>query len=208
MRFLERMLLKLYDNREIDGLPIFGSLEEIERVDAALSVIRLHDPVRYRRLTRDLERIWVRRLPASLGQFDHPSWTCALDRRFVQDGETAIQMIATTIVHEATHARLHRRGIGYDEDIRVDVEEICVRREIAFSAKLPDGALVREQAERTLHALPDMDLSSAAYTDRLREWVEHTLRDIGMPKLIVRVIIIHGDWLHRRRLARTKRRPA
>jgi hypothetical protein len=203
------VLLKLCDSRTIDGLLILGPCQKAMcRVDAALSLIQLHDPVRYRRLTQDLKRIWVRRLVGCLGQFDQSSWTCALDSRFVQDGETTAEMIAATIVHEATHARLHRRGIGYDEDRRLDVEEVCLRREMAFSAKLPDGALVREQAERTLHALPDMDLSSAGHRDRLREWVERTLRDVGMPKWIVRLIIIHGDWLHRRKLARMKHRTA
>jgi hypothetical protein len=200
------MLLKLCDSRTVDGLLIFGSIDEIDRVDAALCVIRLHDPVRFRRLTRDLKRIWVRRLPGWLGQFDHTSWTCALDSSFVQDGETTTEMIAATIVHEATHARLHRRGIGYGEDVRVDVEAVCVRREIAFSAKLPDGALVRNQAERTLHALPDMDFSSAGHRVRLREQLERMLRGGRVPLWIVKPLLDYGDWLHRRRLARIKHR--
>jgi len=41
-------------------------------------------------------------------------------------------------VHEATHARLRRYGIGYEEGLRQRVEEANFRRELAFaSARAP-----------------------------------------------------------------------
>ncbi|WP_353644585.1 hypothetical protein [Mesorhizobium sp. WSM2239] len=201
--------MKQCDSRTIDGLPILSPYKKaMDRVDAGLSLIRLHDPVRYRRLTRDLKRIWLRHLPGCIGRFDPPSWTCELDSRFVQDNETTTEMVAALIVHEATHARLWRHGIRYEENIRFDVEGVCIRREIAFSAKLPEGGLVRQRAARKLDALSNMDLSDAAKRKRLRERMEGTLRGIGMPQWIVKLLLDYGDWLHHRRLARATHRPA
>jgi len=48
------------------------------------------------------------------------------------------------------------RGIGYDEDIRARVERVCIRRELAFAAKLPNGEQVRQQAERILPLCDDV----------------------------------------------------
>lgn len=95
-------------------------------------------------------------LPAAVAQFDPHSWTCELDGRFVLDDTTTPELIAVTIVHEATHARLFKRGFGYVEEVRDRVEEICLRRDLAFTARLPDGARARERAAATLAALPDM----------------------------------------------------
>ena len=67
---------------------------------------------------------------------------CVIDERFVVDEGTTPEMIASVIVHEATHARLFRMGIGYEEGRRARVEQVCLRRELAFAAKLPDRAKV------------------------------------------------------------------
>jgi hypothetical protein len=209
MGFLERVLLKLCDSRTIDGLLILSPYQKaMDRVDAALSLIRLHDPVRYRRLTQDLKRIWLRRLPGCIGRFDPPSSTCELDNRFVQDDETTTEMIAALIVHEATHARLWRHGIRYEENIRFDVEGVCIRREIAFSAKLPEGGLIRDRAMRKLDALSDEELSDVGQRHRLREQLDSMLRGVGVPRWIVKPLLDYGAWLYRRRLARMKHRPA
>jgi hypothetical protein len=43
---------------------------------------------------------------------------------------SSAELIVAAIVHEATHARLSRRGIGDDEN--ACVEAVCLRRELAF----------------------------------------------------------------------------
>ena len=59
-----------------------------------------------------------------------------LDERFVTNPETTIERIASVIVHEATHARMERCGIGYAEDQRARIETVCFRRELAFAVRL------------------------------------------------------------------------
>ena len=139
----------------MDGLPIIGDRQEIDRVVHALSIIRQQDPIRYRRLLRDLRRIWVLVIPYR-GQFQESTWTCQLDQRVVLDEKTPLELIASVIVHEATHARLARVGIEYREEMRHRIEQVCIRRQMAFTKALPRAAEAFDEAKSMLDNLPDM----------------------------------------------------
>jgi len=143
--------------KDIDGLWV-GTETEAERVlprvEAALGLIKTHDRQRYDRIVADLDRVWVRLLTTYVAQFS-PSWSaCFLDERFVLGDTTDAAHIAAAIVHEATHARLWRCGFGYDEEVRQRVEAVCVRREVAFANKLPDGERIRAVAAEALALSP------------------------------------------------------
>src|SRR5713101_6929819 len=103
------------------------------RVEEALRLIKTYDRVRYNRLIRDLERVWVTLLPGYPACYDHSIRACELDTRYVLADTSQPEVIASTIVHEATHARLRRSGIGYEEDLRPRVEAVCYRAQIAFA---------------------------------------------------------------------------
>ena len=85
-----------------------------------------------------------------IANFEYGIYTCQIDTRYCLAETTTLELLAAVIVHEATHARLWRRGIRYEEAQRPRIEEICIRREIAFAVKLPNGETVRDQAERSL----------------------------------------------------------
>ena len=59
---------------------------------------------------------------------------CVLRSRYVRESDPAA--VAVTLVHEATHARLWRRGIRDDPCGRRRMEEICVKEQIAFAERL------------------------------------------------------------------------
>jgi hypothetical protein len=91
------------------------------RVEEALGLVKTYDRVRYNRLIRDLERVLVTVLSGSTGSYNSSIGACQLDERFVLAG-TSPAVIASAIVHEAAHARLQRRGVGYQEEIRSQSE--------------------------------------------------------------------------------------
>jgi len=162
---IDRILLWMSSGKDIDGLWV-GSETEAERVlprvEAALGLIKTHDRQRYDRIVADLDRVWVRLLTTYVAQFS-PSWSaCFLDERFVLGDTTDAAHIAAAIVHEATHARLWRCGFGYDEEVRQRVEAVCVRREVAFANKLPDGERIRAVAAEALALSPTYWTSVAA----------------------------------------------
>jgi hypothetical protein len=201
----DRLALRFSTSRYVDGLWI-GTWEDepepiLRRIEAALSLIKRYDRLRYDRLIRDLKRVWVVVLPSYLAGFDHKILACKIDTRFFLAATTTPELIAATIVHEATHARLWRRGIRYEEAQRPRIEEICLRREIAFAAKLPDGTDVRDLAERTLTLCTSGEYwTNAAFSERYVEGGVDALRYLGTPEALVR--IFRALLLGHRRLPR------
>src|SRR5262245_10409604 len=187
----DRLGLKLSTNRRIDGLWIGTSSDQpnclLDRVEEALSLIKKCDRPRYNRLIRDLERVWVRVVPHGLGTYNEALAACELDERFVLADTTSPDQIAATIVHEATHSRLLRCGIGYGESLRARVEAVCFRREIAFAAKLPNGEQVKQSAERGLEwsAVPGY-WSDTTFNERYVDGGAEALHYLGAPDWLVR----------------------
>ena len=185
-KFLDWAALRLSTARQLDGLWVgiafAGEAAEpiFRRVEDALLLIKENDRLRYSRLIRDLERVWVRDLPGALGTFSRTLRACSLDRDFVLAETTRAELIASTIVHEATHARIEGCGIHYEEKLRPRIEAVCFRRELAFAKKLPNGEQVREQAERNLVAYAKQDFwTDATFAERFdRDQIE-ALRKLG-----------------------------
>jgi hypothetical protein len=210
---VDRFELYLSTGRQFDGLWVGVSLtaepEPILRpVEEALLLIKLHDQLRYVRLAHDLKRIWVRDLPGAVGAFNQALEACSLDRGFVVAEATRPELIASVIVHEATHARLLSCGIGYDEELRPRVEAVCFRREIAFAGRLPNGDQVRQQAERSLAAYATSEyLRDAAFAERFDKDHIEALRKIGAPDWILRIVLaLRGPYWRLRRFLKVVER--
>lgn len=192
LNLLTRLMLRSSASRRVDGLWI-GSFDDkpeagLNRVEEALNLIKTYDRLRYDRLVRDLERIWVILIPGGLASFDSSIWACKLDPRHVLDETKPLSWIAASIVHEATHARLWRCGIGYQEELRSRVETVCFGRERAFAAKLPKAEELVEQADRKLAAYTNQEYwSNEAFERRDDEGVRETLQYTGMPKWLIQM---------------------
>jgi hypothetical protein len=110
----------------------------------------------------------------------------------VADPATTVEQIASTIVHEATHARLERYGIGYKEEQRAKIEAICFRRELAFAVRVPDSAELQQGIARCLEwypANPDQ-FSDARFQERHRAGGIEALRYLGTPDWLIRAILV------------------
>jgi hypothetical protein len=116
---------------------------------------------------------------------------CVLDQRYVLSATTTPEMIAKTIVHETTHAKLDHFGIGYDEKERARIEAVCMRRELAFAAKLPEGKSLEDEVERTMEwcaANPEF-FSNARMHERSIEGHVEALRHVGMPEWFIQGVL-------------------
>lgn len=113
------------------------------RVALALDLIAASDPRRFERIRRDMPNIRVIR--AGGGFLEAAVPTCVVDWPDVMWNPVA--HLAATIVHEATHARLHRAGIGYPAAWQRRIERRCVLEEIAFLRRLPDGGATAARRE-------------------------------------------------------------
>jgi hypothetical protein len=124
---------------------------------------------------------------------------CFLDERFVLADSTDAALIATAIVHEATHARLWHYGFRYEEEARQRVEAVCLRREIAFAHKLPDGERIHAWATDTLTLSPSY-WTNAAERERHYEGSLQVLHHLGFDWL-TRAVVAVFEW----RRARNRR---
>ena len=204
LSLVDRIEFWLSKSREIDGLWV-GTWEAephpaLRRVEEALRLIKRHDTLHYSRVTRNLERIWVGVIPSALAHYDPSLNACVLDERYVLKETMTLENLASTIVHEATHARLDRWSIRYEETLRYRIEAICLRRELNFLTKLPDSEHLKEEIASALEwCATDRDhLSDASFRERKDQGQIETLRYLGAPNWVVRFAM----WLIRRRWAR------
>jgi hypothetical protein len=192
---VDRLGLAMSTARRVDGIWI-GSWgrtpeEDLTRVEGALLLIQQHSPLNHARIVRELERIWVDLSFHGVGEYKHSLRACILDERYVADPATTIERIAATIVHEATHARLERYGIGYRAELRARIEAICFRRELAFAVRLPNSAELQQQIAQCLEwyqAHPNF-FSDATFRERHTAGGIEALRHAGVPDLLIRAML-------------------
>jgi hypothetical protein len=198
-RLLERIAMRFGRRREVHGILVSAFTDKakqdiaLERVAAAVELIRQYHPAGFRRVQRGLKRILVSWLPGTWGEYQPELDLCVLNEDHVCARETSIADIASTVVHESTHARLIRTGVPYDESLRQRIEGICFRAERAFGRRLPDGRDIVESAERQL-ARKDDFVSDDARWHRLLD----SGRKIGFPGWVL-------NWADRRWQSRRKR---
>jgi hypothetical protein len=195
-------------SRRVDGIWIGSfrdSSEDLARVEQALLLVKQHSPVHYSCIINNLERIWISVLTHYGAKYKHSLKACVFDVRFLADPKTSTKQIASTIVHEATHARLERCGITYDEDRRVRIEAICLRRELALAARLPDSAELQQLISEHLawnQANPNF-FSDAQLRESHRNGAIEALRHVGAPDWFIRAITTTQSMIGRvRRLFR------
>jgi hypothetical protein len=197
LRLLDRLILRTLEHRVVDGLWL-GAPDKptLDLIEAGLSLIRLHDPLRYRQVGRDLKRVLVMLIGSgNFAEYQYVFDACVFgEKGFADLGLTASQ-IASTIVHEATHARLQNIGVVYSESNRLRHESICVRRQIAFLRRVPGAEKELASAVDTLERLPKLNedgmWKDASFAERraaaeqammeyykVPEWAEHTLRGV------------------------------
>lgn len=105
--------------------------------------------------------------------------------------ERDIGKIAATLIHEATHAELFDRSIGYgDLALRKRVEDFCSREELVFGRKIAANDWLQEDAEFRSN-LPAEAFSNEASYQRELDWFEH---DSGIPKWLVRSTLKLHEW--------------
>jgi hypothetical protein len=200
---IDRMQFRLSSGRRLDGIWIgsYFAPQHLPRVEHALLLVKNHSPLHYSRIIKDLERIWIYLLPDGLAMYDHALKACVLDERFVADPATSLQRIASAIVHEATHARLERYGIGYDEGQRGRIEAICFRRELALAVRLPDSVGLQQEIAQYLSwypANPDY-FRDAQFADRHTAGAVEALRHIGVPDWVIRALLLFEPIVRRAR---------
>ncbi|WP_136626203.1 hypothetical protein [Bradyrhizobium macuxiense] len=152
-------------------------------------------------MTSNLDRVWVDLIPGSLAHYRSSLNACVIDERFVLDQATTVERIASTIVHEATHARLEAWGIVYVEQDRSRIERICMRRELNFLARVSASDSLQAEIGRTIEWYDNNhnQFSDTIFQDREEQGAVETLRHLSVPNWVLRLVL----WvIWRRRMRR------
>jgi len=209
---VERIDLWFSKGHLVDGIWV-GSYQSdakpaIQRIEDALQLIERCAPLHYRRVKKNLARIWVNLVPYGAGYYLHSLNACVLDERIVASEPATVEWIASAIVHEATHARLEKLGIRYDEAVRNRIERICARRELDFARHLSG---VDTLLEGINWRLDQCSGDNAFYTNQ-NMWEKtvqgnaEILRHLGTPEWVITLVFRAGNlvnWIRRftRRIA-------
>lgn len=149
---------------EVRGFPVFvdntrADIETpavLERLDDALALIERTQPWRLAHLRRDLARFVVIRYPCR-GAFFPQTRECMTELTFLARRDITAAPVASSILHEGMHARVHGMGVHPESKDPAREERLCRRVELEFGLALPDelGAPVVERARASLELADD-----------------------------------------------------
>lgn len=131
----------------------------LARLDEALALIERHQPWRLAHLRRDVAQLRVVRFPCR-GAFIPDERSCVTELTFLARTDITAAPVASSIVHEGVHARVHAMGVRAEGHDRAREERLCRRAELEFGLALPPelGAPVIERAMQSL-ALADREVA-------------------------------------------------
>ena len=135
----------------VNTRPDITTATVIERLDEALGLIERYQPWRLRHLQRDLREIRVERF-ACRGAFIPDERVCITELTFLARRDISPAPVASSILHEGIHARVHAMGVSLINRDRAREERLCRRGELAFGESMPEelGAPVIERALASL----------------------------------------------------------
>lgn len=147
--------------------PDIRTEDVLHRLDESLALIEQYQPWRLAHLRRDVKHIRVMRFPTR-GAYFPEHRACMVELTFLNRRDIGPATIASTIIHEGMHARVHRMGVSQENRDRAHEERICRRAELEFGQALPAdiGAAVVERAWASLQlddqgVAPDIDWAEA-----------------------------------------------
>ncbi len=136
-----------------------ATADVLARLDESLALIETYQPWRLAHVRRDIRGIRVERF-ACRGAFMPQDNVIITELTFLARRDISAAPVASSILHEGVHARVHAMGVYRTEEELPREERLCRRAELAFGYALPPelGAPVVERAIASL-ALDDRDVA-------------------------------------------------
>ena len=143
----------------INTRPDIATADVLVRLDESLALIDTYQPWRLAHLRRDIRGIRVERF-ACRGAFMPQDNVIITELTFLARRDISAAPVASSILHEGVHARVHAMGVYRTDENLPREERLCRRAELAFGYALPVelGAPVIERAMASL-ALEDREVA-------------------------------------------------
>lgn len=147
--------------------PDIDTRRVLERLDEALALIGQYQPWRLAHLRRDIRYILVARFPCR-GAYFPEQRVVMTELTFLARTDITAAPVASSILHEGVHARVHAMGVSPIDRDSAREERLCRRAELSFGVALPAelGAPVVERAQWSLelddaNVAPEVDWAEA-----------------------------------------------
>lgn len=131
--------------------PDISTTVVLQRLDDALALVEHYQPWRLAHLRRDVVEFRIVRYPCR-GAFFPDTRSCMTELTFLARVDITAATVASSIVHEGIHARVHAMGVDASTRDMAREERLCRRAELEFGRALPPelGAPVIARAEESL----------------------------------------------------------
>ncbi len=140
----------------VNTRPDIDSELVFRRLDTALGLIQSYQPKTFAQIKLDFSGIHVARFPCR-GAFFPDTRICLTELTFVVNPDFTEAQVASSIVHEGMHARVHALEES-DPTQRPDEERLCRQAELEFGMAVPNGEAIVQRALESL-ALGDADVA-------------------------------------------------
>jgi hypothetical protein len=138
---------------DISDEDVFARLTEV------LAMIERYAPAKLRRLRKDIAGIDVKRF-ACRGAFFGETRRVLCELTFVVNRDFSIAEIASSMLHEGVHARVHAAGVFRTPASLAKEERLCRETELWWGRTVPNGEKVVERALASLQ-LGDREVAPA-----------------------------------------------
>lgn len=148
--------------------PDISDEDVFARMDEVLALIERYAPSNLRRLRRDIAGIDVKRF-ACRGAFFGETRRVLTELTFIVNRDFTLAEIASSLLHEGVHARVHAAGVFRTPASLAKEERLCRATELWWGRTVPNGERVVERALATLE-LQDREVAP------LVDWAEAARR--------------------------------
>jgi len=184
------------ERREILGVPVGVPVDRytadvaFAKITSAFDLLQDHGGRSLDGLRRHTTGVFLWTTAGALGEWHRETRLVVLEETYVNHADTSARDIASTLVHESTHARLDAKGFAYSPERRHRIENVCFRRQLAFARRLSEPGSLIGRTERQLQRPPD-DFTHQAWRQR----VVAKLIELGVARWLAHAI----EWVTRRR---------
>jgi hypothetical protein len=119
------------------------------RLDAVLALIERYAPSRLRRMRKDIAGIDIKRF-ACRGAFVGDTRRILCELSFIVNRDFSLAEIASSMLHEGVHARVHAAGVFRTPASLAKEERLCRATELWWGHTVPNGEKVIERASALL----------------------------------------------------------
>jgi hypothetical protein len=129
--------------------PDISDEDVFSRLGEVLALIEQYAPAKLRRLRKDIAGIDVKRF-ACRGAFFSETRRVLTELTFVVNRDFTLAEIASSILHEGVHARVHAAGVFRTPASLAKEERLCRATELWWGHTVPNGERVIERANALL----------------------------------------------------------